>query len=96
MRLVWSRFALADRDAIFDYVQVDSPRAAVALDDLISLHVGRLAQFPESGRIGHVDGTRELIIDQTPYLAAYRITGDAVLVLRILHGAQRWPDDMPE
>lgn len=27
MRLEWSRFAQADRDAIFDYIEADSPLA---------------------------------------------------------------------
>jgi toxin ParE1/3/4 len=43
------------------------------------------------GRLGRVVGTRELIINRTPYIAAYLVTKDAVIILRILHGAQRWP-----
>jgi toxin ParE1/3/4 len=43
------------------------------------------------GRPGRVKGTRELVIVGTPYIVAYRIKGDAVQVLRVLHGAQKWP-----
>ena len=32
LRLEWSAFALADRTAIFDYIEADSPRAATAVD----------------------------------------------------------------
>ena len=46
--------------------------------------------------MGRVVGTRELPIARTPYLAAYRIIDNTVIILRILHGAQQWPDDMPE
>ncbi|MGF6971522.1 toxin ParE1/3/4 [Paraburkholderia sp. WC7.3g] len=94
MRLEWSVCALEDRDEIFDYIEEDSPRAAVIVDDRIRTQVCQLLQFPETGRLGRVEGTRELVISRTPYIAAYRITGDTVRILRVLHGAQQWPDEM--
>jgi addiction module RelE/StbE family toxin len=94
--LEWSVFALADRNAIFDYIEADSPRAAIAVDDRIRTRVEGLALFPEMGRPGRIEGTRELVIHRTPYIAAYRIVGDTVRILRVLHGAQQWPDEMPE
>jgi toxin ParE1/3/4 len=95
MRLVWTVSAYADREAIFDYIEMDSPQAAVSVDDRIETEVERLIQFPESGRIGRVEGTRELVISHTPYIAAYCIDDDAVRILRILHGAQVWPEELP-
>jgi addiction module RelE/StbE family toxin len=94
VRLEWSAFAIEDRDGIFDYIEEDSPRAAVVVDDRISTQVSQLLQFPETGRPGRIEGTRELVISRTPYVAAYRITGDTVRILRVLHGAQLWPDEM--
>jgi len=94
VRLEWSAFAIEDRDAIFDYIEEDSPHAAVLVDDRIRVQVRQLLQFPETGRPGRIEGTRELVIGRTPYIAAYRITGDIVRILRVLHGAQLWPDEM--
>ncbi len=94
MRLEWSAFALEDREGIFDYIEEDNPRAAVDVDDRIRTQVRQLLQFPEAGRPGRIEGTRELVISRTPYIAAYRITGDTVRILRVLHGAQPWPDEM--
>ena len=94
MRLEWSAFAIEDRDAIFDYIEEDSPHAAVVVDDRIRVQVRQLLQFPETGRPGRIEGTRELVISRTPYIAAYRITGETVRILRVLHGAQQWPDEM--
>ncbi len=96
MRLEWSHFALADRDEIFDYIEADNPRAAVAVDDLISAQVQLLIEFPEGGRVGRVPGTRELIISRTPYLVAYRVQDNTVRILRVLHGSRQWPEDMPD
>lgn len=94
MRLEWSAFALADRVGIFDYIETDNPRAAVIVDERISTQVERLTRFPQSGRPGRIAGTRELVISRTPYIAAYRIAGNLVRILRILHGSQQWPDGM--
>jgi toxin ParE1/3/4 len=96
LRIEWSAFALADRDAIFDYVEAESPRAAVVIDDRIRRHLEQLRQFPKSGRPGRIEGTRELVIDRTPYIAAYQILGDKVRILRVLHGARLWPEEMPK
>jgi toxin ParE1/3/4 len=96
MRLEWSQLAQADRDAIFDYIEADSPQAAVTVDDRIRVQVEGLIRFPESGRPGRVERTRELVIPSTPYIAAYRVARDTVQVLRVLHGAQQWPEDISE
>ena len=94
MRLEWSRFAQADREAIFDYIEADSPQAAITVDDRIRQQVEELMKFPEIGRPGRIDGTRELIIRRTPYIAAYRIAGKTIRILRVLHGAQMWPQEL--
>ena len=96
MRLVWSAFALSDRDGIFTRIEADNPAAAIATDERIVAATRRLRDFPESGRPGRVAGTRELVIFGTPYIAAYQATGETVRILRVLHGAQLWPDDLPE
>jgi addiction module RelE/StbE family toxin len=96
LRLEWSADSLADRNAIFDYIEVDSPQAAIKVDNRIQKQVESLMQFPQSGRIGRVEGTRELVISRTPYVVAYRIKGNTVRILRVLHGSRRWPVDMSE
>ena len=36
MKLVWSAFALADRDDIFTHIEADNPRAAITVDERIA------------------------------------------------------------
>lgn len=91
MRLVWAQYALDDRDAIFNYIESENPKAAVHVDEEIVRAVRRLLDFPESGRPGRVEGTRELVVPRTPYIAAYMVAADRIRILRILHGAQIWP-----
>jgi toxin ParE1/3/4 len=93
MYIDWSVQALEDRVAIFDYIWADSPAAASRIDDRIDDEVERLVQFPETGRPGRAEGMRELVIARTPYIVAYTFTGVSVTILRILHGAQQWPEE---
>ena len=93
--MAWTVFAVTDREAIFDFIEADNPRAAVSIDDRIEACVEGLARFPQRGRPGRIEGTRELVISGTPYIAAYCIEGKTVRILRVLHGAQQWPDEMP-
>lgn len=89
MKLYWTLEAIADRDAIFDYIETDNPAAALALDELFSEKAERLADHPKLGRPGRVDGTRELVVHEN-YILVYDIAGDLVRILRVLHAARRW------
>lgn len=91
MILRWSARSRDDRDAIFDYIRQDSPRAAVMVDERIAAHASQLLSFPESGRPGRVLGTRELLVPGISYVIVYQQIGDVIRVLRVLHGAQAWP-----
>jgi toxin ParE1/3/4 len=92
----WSILSAADRNAIFEYTQANSSQAAALVDDRIRLSISKLRKSPGIGRPGRVKGTRELLIQRTPYIAAYRVYGGGVRILRILHGAQQWPDEISE
>ena len=48
----------------------------------------------QSGRVGRVEGTRELVVAGTAYLIPYRIKGDDVQLLRVFHEAQKWPNKL--
>ena len=90
-RIIWGDRALADLADLREYVEQDNPDAAreqalrvVSAVEALEQHVGR-------GRPGRVAGTRELVVPDTPYIVAYRMRGNRVDVLRVIHGAMRWP-----
>ncbi len=91
MRVEWTSQATQDKAGQVDYIARDNPLAAISMGDEIERQVEMLAEHPTLGRAGRIKGTRELVIARTPYIVAYRIKGDAVQVLRVLHGAQKWP-----
>jgi len=92
MRIRWTDAAVRDLTRICDYIE--RHRAAeTARRVAASIHrqIDLLEKFPEHGRTGRKLGTRELVFSGLPYIAIYRIHGEAIQILRILHGAQRWP-----
>ena len=91
MKLEWTQLAATDRKRFFDYLEAEHPYAASMLDERLQKQIQQLISFPESGRQGRVAGTRELVVQRTPYIVAYQIVHDTVRILRVLHEAQRWP-----
>lgn len=94
MKLEWSPLAIEDRISIFEFLEADSPRAAVRTDKAIRAQTLRLVQFPQSGRPGRITGTRELVVRGLPYVVAYRVAADSVRIFRVLHGSQEWPNEL--
>jgi addiction module RelE/StbE family toxin len=76
-----------------DYIAQDNPRAAYRMVQVIQKQTKQLLAHPYSGRPGRVSGTRELVISDTPYLVAYRLQGEWLDVLAVLHSSRRWPED---
>ena len=91
MRVKWLRTALANLEAEATYIARDSPSAAPRVVNAIVSSVNQLKRFPAMGRPGRVPGTRELVVLHTPYIIPYRVREDVVEILRIFHGARRWP-----
>lgn len=94
MRVVWTRPAARDLEAIGDFVAKDNPAAAATLVARLMDAARRLADHPESGRAGRVAGTRELVVAGTPFVVPYRVREGRVEVLAVFHGARRWPDTL--
>ena len=93
MRVEWLPEAERSLTAQLEWIAEHNPWAALDMGDAIHAAVGRLADYPTMARSGRVAGTRELVVVGTPYIVAYRIEPSAVVILRVLHGAQRWPSD---
>jgi toxin ParE1/3/4 len=93
MRLLWQQQALQDLRSLQAYIASDNPGAArrVALA-ILGYVTTQLKAFPETGRVGRVEGTCELVVPRTPYLVAYRIRPGIIDILAVHHAARRWPD----
>jgi toxin ParE1/3/4 len=91
MKLRWTEEAADDLEHITDYLLENTPERATDLVDQIYNSPCALLSFPYRGRPGKKDGTREIVLSPLPYIVVYQISGDIVHIIRILHGAQKWP-----
>lgn len=91
--VVWTHRYLRELQAIGDYI---AERNSAAAGKVIANIHGRterlLSGNPFIGRIGEIEGTRELVVPGTPYVVAYRVLETRVEVLFVQHGAREWPD----
>ena len=88
----WTPLAVQDLKTISGYIETKrnlatANRVCRTIYDAVQM----LRLFPESGKAGMEQGTRELVIPALPsYVVAYRVmASDAVQTLRIWHGAQQ-------
>lgn len=91
MILRYTRRAVRDLDQAYAFIALDNPAAARRVAASLRAAIEGLRQFPERGRIGRVTGTRELVVPRTPFIVAYRVAGDAIDVLAVIHAARSWP-----
>jgi addiction module RelE/StbE family toxin len=87
----WTRRAARRLDQIGAHIGKDSPDSAARVIARIVAAVGALAEHPAMGRPGRLEGTRELVLADIPYIIAYRITQKTVDILTVMHAAQEWP-----
>jgi len=90
----WLKEALADLRGIRAYIARDNPAAARRVVTKIRNGVDVLKDHPEIGRPGRLEGTRELVIRQYPYIVAYRLAESAVHVLAVVHTSRLWPEQL--
>lgn len=91
--IVWTEQAARQLDQAQEYVALsNSEQVAIRIAVRIAASVQQLATFPLLGRTGRVPGTRELVIPGTPFIVAYTVENDRIVILALYHGAQRWPE----
>jgi toxin ParE1/3/4 len=92
MRIEWSARAVSDLSTISEYIEEDrSLETANRVTRSIYDAVQTLRTLPHRGRSGRIENTRELVVSRLPYIVVYQIFEERLLILSIVHGAQRWP-----
>jgi toxin ParE1/3/4 len=92
--ILWSPEAIEDLSALRAYIAQENPSAARGVVLRIMHAIELLPDNPQIGRPGRVPGTRELVIPKTSFIIPYRVQRNVIQVLRIYHGARRWPESL--
>ena len=88
--LIWTEPALADLDAIADYIALDKPDVAREWVQRVFLHVEQLAEHPGSGsKPKELRKSRYRQIVEPPCRIFYRHDGERVFILHVMRGEMR-------
>ncbi len=90
MRIVWLPRARDDLLHARDYIAAHHPGGARRVFAAIRAAVRDLGAHPHRGRPRRVDGTREMAVPRTPFLVAYTVVSDRVVIIAVVHGARDW------
>lgn len=88
--IVWSEVALNDLDEIAAFIAQHGFSAAMRIQDRIEDSVKPTATYPYMFRIGHLEGTREIVAHPN-YIVVYRVLADMILVTGVVHARQQYP-----
>jgi plasmid stabilization system protein ParE len=92
MRVVLSRFALAELDEILAYIAKRSPLGARNVEARFRHAFDLIARHPKGSEcLEQRPNVRRLPLVRYPYAIYYEIGPDEVTVLRIMHGARQQP-----
>lgn len=96
MEIKWLSFAYADLDLIESYIAKNNPDQSVKIVLQIIKSVDILTDQPSVGRPGRVNGTRELVVRNLPFIIPYRKNGQYIEILRVFHQSRKWPSKFEE
>ena len=91
MEIRWSALAALDIERIYELIRQNNPETAREVVKILYDGCTALKIFPNRGRIGRMNGRRELVFPSLPYIAVYQVKEQSVEISRIYHVAQNWP-----
>lgn len=89
MKIVWTEPAVEDLRELHAYIARDSEMYASGFVERIILAAERLADYPKVGRVvpeTNDENVRELLYQR--YRIIYRVKGDRIEMLSVIHGAR--------
>ena len=95
--IIWTEPALAELDAIADYIALDKPAAARRLVQRVFSSVEQLARFPASGsRVPELPKSvyRQLVVK--PCRVFYRHEGGRVFIVFVMRGERLFQKEFLE
>ena len=93
MQIHWTQSAISDLASIYEHIETDSPRYALAVVDRLTKRTKQLSAFPMSGQMVpeyQRDDIREVI--EYSYRILYHIGKSEISIIALIHGANPLPD----
>lgn len=93
MRIRWLTPAIENLDNAASWIAKDNRQTAEDFVAAVQKTVLLIEQVPSAGKVGRVQGTREMTVLGYPYLIPYRVVGDELQILRVFHMRQQSTKD---
>jgi toxin ParE1/3/4 len=96
MSVFWTNNAKRELRAVYNYIAQNSARYAQGVVDRITRRTKQLSTMPYLGASVpeyEDEAIRELV--EQSYRIIYRVRGDHVEILSVVHGARRLPHELP-
>jgi toxin ParE1/3/4 len=90
VKIIWTAAAREDLRAIRAWLDERNQVAAGRVIREIREAVSLLQSQAMLGRVGQIDGTRELVTQHYPYLVIYEVVSGGVRVLSVFHTSRAW------
>jgi addiction module RelE/StbE family toxin len=91
MRVRFTKLANSDLNQGYDYIAQDNPSIAQIVIERIEKAIDTLRQYPAIGKNGRIEGTREFVVTNTPFILVYRVGKDVLQILSVLHASRKYP-----
>ncbi|MBL8805788.1 MAG: type II toxin-antitoxin system RelE/ParE family toxin [Rhodospirillales bacterium] len=88
MPVLFADAAARDLEAIVAYIADHNRQSAEDVYRAIAAAARQLDRFPALGRPGRIDGTRELVVGQSPYILVYAVDGADAVIVAVFHGSR--------
>jgi addiction module RelE/StbE family toxin len=94
MRVNWTKRALNDLEIEANYLNEISPSIKDSFLEDVEGGIDLIKEYPELGRIGRVNQTRELILKKFQYILVYLVESSYIDIIRLLHTSRKWPNSL--
>jgi plasmid stabilization system protein ParE len=89
IKIRYTKKAVSDLVQSYKYIFSDNKQSSAAT--IARMAVESICLYPEIGRKGRKDTTRELVVAGTPFIIVYRCDASYLNILTILHRSRKFP-----
>ena len=95
IEIVWLEIAADEFEDAIAWIRERNDNAADKMAETALFQIDQLKHYPQLGRIGRDNTTRELVVSNTHFIVVYRVlsTTKSLEILSFKHDAMRWPDE---
>lgn len=93
IEIVWLEIAADEFEDAIAWIRERNDNAADKMAETALFQIDQLKHYPQLGRIGRDNTTRELVVSNTYFIVVYRVlsTTKSLEILSFKHDAMRWP-----